>query len=104
MLDQKLDALTKGLGFKVTFGYDSYIAAIRAQGGSYAAYNVDRLTKTLVLARNSFNDPLGSVATGNNGYLKTNLQVALNYARSFGKHNVSAVTVAQRELRAAEGA
>ncbi|HVG14855.1 MAG TPA: SusC/RagA family TonB-linked outer membrane protein, partial [Chitinophagaceae bacterium] len=55
-------------------------------------------------ARNSFEDPLGGVATGNNGYLKTNLQTALSYARSFGNHNVSAVTVAQRELRAAEGA
>ncbi len=104
VLDQKLDMLTKGLGFKVTFGYDSYIAAVRAQGGSYAAYNVDKVTKELVLARNSFDDPLGGVSTNNYGYLKTNLQVALNYARSFGKNNVSAVTVGQRELRASEGA
>lgn len=102
-LDQKLDKITKGLSFKTTFGYDSYIAAIRVQGGSYAAYNVDKVTKSLVLARNSFEDPLSGVGTGNNGYLKTNLQVALNYARSFGDHNVSAVTVAQRELRNAEG-
>jgi len=98
VLDQKLDALTKGLGFKVTFGYDSYIAAIRAQGGRYAAYNVDKLTKELVLARDSFDDPLGGVTSQNYGYLKTNLQIALNYARSFGKHNVSAVAVGQREL------
>ncbi|MBA4140390.1 MAG: TonB-dependent receptor [Segetibacter sp.] len=104
VLDQKLDALTKGLGFKVTFGYDSYIAAIRAQGGRYAAYNVDKLTKELVLARDSFDDPLGGVTSQNYGYLKTNLQIALNYARSFGKHNVSAVAVGQRELRASEGA
>ncbi|MCY7352222.1 MAG: TonB-dependent receptor [Cytophagaceae bacterium] len=104
VLDQKLDWVTKGLGFKATFGYDSYIANARAQGGSYAAYNVNRTNKTLELARNSFEDPLGGVASQNNGYLKTNLQLALNYARTFGKHGVSAVVVGQRELRNAEGA
>ncbi|KAB7733160.1 SusC/RagA family TonB-linked outer membrane protein [Rudanella paleaurantiibacter] len=104
VLDQKLDFITKGLGFKATFGYDAYIAGVRGQTGAYAAYNVDRATGTLVLARNSFEDPLGGVTSQNYGYIKTNLQLALNYARSFGKHNVSGVAVAQRELRGAEGA
>lgn len=103
VLDQKLDGITKGLGFRATFGYDSYIGNARAQGGSYAAYNVNRTNGTLELARNSFEDPLGGVASGNYGYLKTNLQLALNYSRNFGKHGVSAVAVAQRELRNAEG-
>lgn len=103
VLDQKLDRITKGLGFKATFGYDAYIAGVRGQGGSYAAYNVNRTTKTLELARGSFEDPLGGVTAQNYGYVKTNLQLALNYARSFGKHNVSSVAVAQRELRGADG-
>ncbi len=33
VLDQKLDFITKGLSFKTTFGYDAYIAGVRAQGG-----------------------------------------------------------------------
>ncbi|WP_266364859.1 SusC/RagA family TonB-linked outer membrane protein [Tellurirhabdus rosea] len=104
VLDQKLDRITKGLGARVTFGYDAYLAATRAQTGAYAAFNVDRSTKSLILARNSFEDPLGGVSSQNNGYIKTNLQVAINYARTFGKHNVSGVLVGQRELRGAEGA
>ncbi len=103
VLDQKLDRITKGLSFKATFGYDAYIAGVRGQGGAYAAYNVNRTTKTLELARGSFEDPLGGVTAQNYGYVKTNLQLALNYARSFGKHNVSSVAVAQRELRGADG-
>jgi len=103
VLDQKLDRITKGLGFRATFGYDAYIAGTRAQGGAYTAYNVNRATKTLEVARNSFEDPLGGVSSQNNGYVKTNLQLALNYARSFGKHSVSGVAVAQRELRGADG-
>ncbi len=103
VLDQKLDRITKGLGFKATFGYDAYIAGVRGQGGAYAAYNVNRITQTLELARGSFEDPLGGVTAQNYGYVKTNLQLALNYARSFGKHNVSSVAVAQRELRGADG-
>lgn len=104
VLDQKLDWVTKGLGFKATFGYDAYIGAARGQTGAYASYNVNRANKTLELARSSFDDPLGTVGTGNYGYVKTNLQLALNYARTFGKHNVSGVFVGQRELRGAEGA
>jgi TonB-linked SusC/RagA family outer membrane protein len=103
VLDQKLDFITKGLSFKTTFGYDAYIAGVRAQGGAYAAYNVNRTTKTLELARGSFEDPLGGVTAQNYGYVKTNLQLSLNYARSFGKHNVSSVAVAQRELRGSDG-
>lgn len=102
VLDQKLDRITPGLGLKVTFGYDAYIAAVRAQTGAYAAYNVDRTNSTLTLARNSFEDPLGGVSSQNYGYIKTNLQVALNYSRTFGKHAVSGVMVGQRELRGAD--
>ncbi|NID09319.1 SusC/RagA family TonB-linked outer membrane protein [Fibrivirga algicola] len=103
VLDQKLDRVTKGLGAKVTVGYDAYLQAVRAQLGAYAAYNVDRTNSSLLLARNSFEDPLGGVSSQNYGYVKTNVQVSLNYARSFGKHNVSAVAVGQRELRGADG-
>ena len=102
VLDQKLDRITQGLGFKATFGYDAYLAGVRSQGGSYAAYNVNRTNKTLELARGSFEDPLGGVGSQNYGYIKTNLQLAFNYARTFGKHGVTGVAVAQRELRGAD--
>ena len=104
VLDQKLDRITNGLAFKATLGYDAYISAVRGQTGAYAAYNVNRATKTLELARASFEDPLGGVTSQNYGYIKSNLQLSLNYARTFGKHSVTSTAVAQQELREAEGA
>lgn len=104
VLDQKLEKLVKGLGLKVTFAYDAYISGGRAQDGDFTAYALDRVTKQLSVTRGSFEDPLRGPATQRSGFIKTNLQFAFNYGRTFGKHKVSAVTVGQRELRGAEGA
>ena len=104
VLDQKLNSITKGLSLKVTFAYDAYIGGARNQEGSFIGYELNRATKELTIGRGSFEDALRAPSTGRYGYIKTNLQVALNYTRSYGKHNVSAVTVAQRELRGADGA
>ncbi len=103
VLDQKLNKITKGLGFKATFAYDAYIAGARAQEGNFTAYELNRSTREITPSRGSFDDPLRGPATARAGYIKTNLQLALNYAREFGKHNVSAVGVAQRELRGVDG-
>ncbi|MEO6915029.1 MAG: SusC/RagA family TonB-linked outer membrane protein, partial [Chitinophagaceae bacterium] len=104
VLDQKLDALLRGLSAKVTFAYDAYISGVRLQTGSFAGYELNRATKELVVGRGSFEDALNAPATQRNGYIKTNFQAAINYSRKFGNHTVSAVTVAQRELRGADGA
>ncbi|MEJ7768763.1 MAG: TonB-dependent receptor [Chitinophagaceae bacterium] len=104
VLDQKLDKVLKGLTAKVTFAYDAYISGARLQTGSFAGYELDRATKTLRVSRGSFEDALNSPGTGRSGYIKTNLQAGLNYAKQFGDHSVSAVFLGQRELRGSEGA
>ncbi len=104
VLDQKLDAITKGLTAKVTFAYDAYISGGRLQTGSAAGYELIRATKQLVLSRGSFEDPLNAPTTFRSGYIKTNLQAALNYTKAIGDHTVNATFVGQRELRGSEGA
>lgn len=104
VLDQKLDQLTKGLSARVTFAYDAYIIGGRVQTGSFAGYELNRTTRQLSVSRGSFEDALNSPGTYRSGYIKTNLQAALNYTKQLGDHNISGVFVGQRELRGAEGA
>jgi TonB-linked SusC/RagA family outer membrane protein len=105
VLDQKLDKVMKGLSAKVTFAYDAYISGVRLQTGSFTAYDLNRTTKALTVSRGSYEDALNAPSTQRNGYIKTNLQAALNYSRKFGNHNVSAVAVGrenyavQKDLR-----
>lgn len=104
VLDQKLNTILKGLSAKMTFAYDAYVSGARLQTGNFSSYTLNKTTKELSLSRNTFEDPLNGPSTGRSGYIKTNIQAALNYARQFGDHSVSAVFVGQRELRGAEGA
>lgn len=104
VLDQKLNSILKGLSAKITFAYDAYISGARLQGGTFASYTLNKATKELSVSRNTFEDALNAPETRRSGYIKTNIQGALNYARQFGDHSVSAVFVGQRELRGAEGA
>lgn len=98
VLDQNLNAIIKGLSFKATLGLDAFITGVRAQGGSYAKYTLDAAGNVIPIA-NTFNDQLGGVSTSRSGYNKTNIQLGLNYTRSFNGHNVSVLSLAQRELR-----
>lgn len=104
VLDQKLDAITKGLTARITFAYDAYISSGRLQQGAFAGYELNRATKELILSRGSFEDALNNPTAFRSGYIKTNIQGSLNYIKQMGDHNVSAVFVGQRELRGAEGA
>ncbi|WP_354359861.1 TonB-dependent receptor [Pedobacter sp. UYP30] len=104
VLNQQLDAITKGLNFKATFGYDANILSERAQRGVASGYEVDRATSTIKLVPGTYDDQLGPYQTSRNGYIKSNLQFSLNYNRSFGLNNVSIITVAQRELQGVTGA
>ena len=99
VLNQKLDFLTKGLSFKGTLGLDAFITAVRAQSASYAKYQVDATTGTLVPFPGLYNDQLGSVFTSRDGYNKSNIQLGFNYDRQFNQHHVSVLALAQREVR-----
>jgi TonB-linked SusC/RagA family outer membrane protein len=104
VLDQKLNSVVNGLSAKITFAYDAYISGARLQTGSFTSYTLDKSTKELTVSRATFEDALNAPGTGRSGYVKTNIQAALNYTRQFGQHAVSGVFVGQRELRGAEGA
>lgn len=100
-LNQKLDFVTKGLSFKAQFGYDASFNTGKIQRGSVGYFNLDKDSKALSPYNNTYNDYLGSPEYTRTGYTKTNLQLFLNYARSFGEHNISANIIGQRELQAA---
>jgi TonB-linked SusC/RagA family outer membrane protein len=124
-LGHKLDFITKGLNFEVQFSYDVQSGntvdrqipheteGYREYGG-YATFfpqvGIDyymmgggpgHYTGQYSFPRRTEN------ATMNNGYnaetpqaqRKNNLQVTLNYARSFGKHNFGALLLGQRQRR-----
>ncbi|UYQ95853.1 TonB-dependent receptor [Chitinophaga horti] len=103
-LNQKLDFLTKGLSVKAQFGYDATQMSGKLQRGSIGYYNLDRSTKQLSLLAGSYNDFFGAPAYTRSGFTKTNLQVFINYTRTFDKHNVSANLIGQRELQGATSA
>ena len=103
-VNQKLDFVTQGLSLKGQFGYDSNFVTGKLQRGSIGSYELNRNTKALTPYSTSYNDFLGAPAYTRSGYTKTNLQLFLNYARSFGNHNVTANLIGQRELRGATDA
>ncbi|MDP4209141.1 MAG: TonB-dependent receptor [Bacteroidota bacterium] len=103
-LSQKLDFVTKGLAFKAQFGYDATLKSGKLQRGSVGYYNLNRTTLALIPYSTTYNDFLGAPAYTRSGYDKTNLQLFLTYNRSFGKHNVTATVVGQRELKGSEAA
>jgi TonB-linked SusC/RagA family outer membrane protein len=102
--DQGLDKIIKGLSARALFGYDAYLGSGKRQNGGFASYDLNRATKELTLSRNSVEDALGGIVAGRYGYIKTSLQAALNYKRSFGQNNVGANFIATRDLKGAEGA
>lgn len=98
-LNQQLDFITKGLSVKGQLGYDANFITGKLQRGSVGYYNLDRTTLALSQYSSTYNDFLGSPSYTRSGYTKTNLQLFINYARTFNKHNVSANIIGQRELR-----
>ena len=103
-LNQKLDFVTPGLSAKAQLGYDATFTSGKLQRGSVGYYTLDRPTLQVSPYSTTYNDFLGNPAYTRSGYNKTNLQLFLNYARAFGRHNVSANVIGQRELRGATDA
>ena len=103
-LRQKLDFLTKGLSFKAQFGYDATQLSGKLQRGSTGYLDLNRTTLALTPVGGTYNDFFGAPAYSRSGYTKTNLQVFLTYGRTFGKHNISANLIGQRELQGSAAA
>lgn len=103
-LKQKLDFVTKGLSFKAQFGYDATQLSGKLQRGSTGYLELNRSTLELTPVGGTYNDFFGSPAYSRSGYTKTNLQLFLTYGRTFGKHNISANLIGQRELQGSAAA
>lgn len=103
-LKQKLDFLTQGLSLKAQFGYDATQLSGKLQRGSTGYVELNRSTLALTPVGGTYNDFFGSPAYSRSGYTKTNLQLFLTYGRTFGKHNVNANLIGQRELRGSAAA
>ncbi len=101
-LNYKLDFITKGLGFKTVFGYDSYYNNIERRNANWAAYVYNPTTGQATLSTDTRNrdEPLGAVQDGGvtEGSTNMNLQTGFDYNRNFRKHNVSALLLATRQL------
>jgi len=101
-LNYKLGFITKGLGFKTVFGYDSYYNNIERRNANWAAYVYNPATGQATLSTDTRNrdEPLGAVQDGGvtEGSTNMNLQVGFDYNRSFGKHNVGALFLGTRQL------
>jgi TonB-linked SusC/RagA family outer membrane protein len=103
-VNQKLDNITKGLSVKALVGYTASLSSVRYQTGNYAAYNLNRTTKQLTVARNQYDAPLQSIRSQTYGDIKTTMQFFMNYARSFKGSSIAANLIGTRDLRELEGA
>lgn len=93
--DYKLDWLTEGLSVKgmMSFDYNSYYK--RAYGASFATYELnDRDNYTSIDAYNRFNsDGELAYSKGSETIYKLYMEAQVNYARKFGKHDVTAMAL-----------
>ncbi|UKT65235.1 SusC/RagA family TonB-linked outer membrane protein [Pedobacter mucosus] len=101
-LNYKLGFITKGLGFKTVFGYDSYYNNIERRNANWAAYVYNPTTGQATLSTDTRNrdEPLGAVQDGGvtEGSTNMNLQSGFDYNRDFGKHSVGALLLGTRQL------
>ena len=93
-LNQKLDFITKGLSVKLKGAYNSEYANTKRASSSKAYYtpiaNADgsiSLRKYGTDSQSSYDEPDNGFSKARNWYM----ELALNYARKFGDHNVTAL-------------
>jgi TonB-linked SusC/RagA family outer membrane protein len=96
IVDYKMDWLTKGLSAKamLSFDYDSYYK--RAFTANFATYELnDRANYQSISAYNQFNADSELAYAGNNQTTtyKLYMEAQINYARKFGKHDVTAMVL-----------
>lgn len=102
-IDLKLNWLIKGLSLKTLLSYDNSMNSYVQQSASYSAYTVDRLTGTISKNPGYLDDTALSVLGANDswgvrGELSYNLQTGFDYAREFGKHNITGLVRFTRRL------
>lgn len=99
-LNYKLDRFTKGLSFRLTFGYDSYFSSITRRNAVWRAYNIkSRSEQTVELSSDRPRDePLGSLNVTYDGLINSNLQAGFNYDRKFNLHNISGLILGTRQV------
>ena len=93
-VDLKMNWLTEGLSFKTLISYDNAMNSYMMQSASYSAYYIDRVTKEVLKHPSFLDDTALSGITSNtswgpSGALSYNLQTGFDYAREFGKNNVT---------------
>lgn len=101
ILDYKLGWITEGLSFKAmfSFDYDSYYKKL--YGKSFATYELnDRNNYESIDAYNQFNTD-GELGLTSSSYtqLKIYQEYQLNYARKFGRHDVTAMVLYNQNHR-----
>ena len=99
-LNQKLDFITKGLSVKLKGAYNSEYANTKKASSSKAYYtpvaNADgsiSLRKYGTDSQLSYDEPDNGFSKARNWYM----ELALNYARKFGDHNVSAMVLFEEQ-------
>lgn len=111
-IDLKMNWLTKGLNFKTLISYDNAMNSYLQQSAAYSAYYVDRKTGAVIKSPTYLDDTVLSAyqvnsTWGPSGELSYNLQTGFDYARDFGKNNITGLvrfTRRQTEINAAADA
>ncbi|MDQ8005332.1 MAG: TonB-dependent receptor [Pedobacter sp.] len=103
-VNYNLGKLVKGLSFKTNFGYDSYFENTTRRNAVWAAYVIDRDSKEVTLAGDRPRDePLSGLIANYGGTIHTNIQSGFNYDRKFGKHSITGIALATRQLINVQG-
>ena len=98
-LNQKLDFITKGLSLKLKGAYNSSYSNTK-KGSSSAAYYVPLVDDGAITYRKEGSDTQMSYSDGDFGKARDwYMELALNYNRKFGDHNVSALALYNQSKR-----
>ena len=104
----KMDWLAKGLVFTTLISYDNSMNAYLQQSGAYSAYYIDRKTGDIFKHPSFLDDTaLGALSSngvwGAGGALFYDLQTGFDYAREFGKHNITGLIRGTRRMTQISG-
>ena len=100
VLDQKLDFITKGLSIKLKGSYNSSYSTSKVASSSVAQYTPVPDGQGGLNYQVSGSNSQTSYSNSNSGKARDwYMELALNYARSFGDHNVSALLLYNQSKR-----
>jgi len=100
VLDQKLDFITKGLSLKLKGSYNSSYSTTKIASSSVATYTPVVDDKGAITFKKSGSDSQTSYREGDYGKGRDwYMELALNYNRKFGDHNVTALFLYNQSKR-----